>query len=138
MPSLKERSNLPPMSKTTAGFTSSAKAAPATSAVERARAGEGPSLIEALTYRHGGHSRADPGKYRPDDEVKGWLAKDPIPSYRAALTAREATDAQLDAIDEETRARVAEAEQEARSGPEPTADALETQVYADGGSAWRN
>ena len=44
----------------------------------RARAGEGPSLIEALTYRHGGHSRADPGKYRPDDEVAAWLAKDPI------------------------------------------------------------
>src|SRR5687768_13821224 len=41
--------------------------------LERARRGEGPSLVEALTYRHGGHSRADPGKYRPDDEVKAWL-----------------------------------------------------------------
>ena len=103
-----------------------------------ARAGDGPSLIEALTYRHGGHSRADPGKYRPDDEVKAWLAKDPIPRYRAALTARGITDAQLDEIDEATRARVAEAEQEARGGPEPTVDALETHVFADGGAAWRN
>jgi acetoin:2,6-dichlorophenolindophenol oxidoreductase subunit alpha len=110
----------------------------ATRAVAGARGGEGPSLIEALTYRHGGHSRADPGKYRPDDEVKAWLAKDPIPRYRAALVARGVTDVQLDAIDEETRATVAAAEQEARNGPEPTLDALETQVYADGGAAWRN
>jgi TPP-dependent pyruvate/acetoin dehydrogenase alpha subunit len=110
----------------------------ATRAVARARAGEGPSLIEALTYRHGGHSRADPGKYRPDDEVAAWLAKDPVPRYRAALVARGVTDAELDAIDEQTRATVAEAEQEARNGPEPTLDALETQVYADGGAAWRN
>jgi TPP-dependent pyruvate/acetoin dehydrogenase alpha subunit len=110
----------------------------ATQSVTRARAGEGPSLIEALTYRHGGHSRADPGKYRPDDEVKAWLAKDPIPRYRAALTGRGVEEPQLDAIEEETRAKVAEAEQEARSGPEPTADALETQVFADGGAAWRN
>ena len=42
-------------------------------------------LIEALTYRHGGHSRADPGKYRPDAEVAEWLAKDPIPLYRSRL-----------------------------------------------------
>src|SRR5687768_16953842 len=45
----------------------------ASRSVSRARAGDGPSLVEALTYRHGGHSRADPGKYRPDDEVKAWL-----------------------------------------------------------------
>jgi 2-oxoisovalerate dehydrogenase E1 component len=47
--------------------------------IARARDGEGPALVEALTYRHGGHSRADPGKYRPDEEVKEWLARDPIP-----------------------------------------------------------
>ena len=54
-------------------------------ALDLARKGGGPSLIEAETYRHGGHSRADPGKYRPDDEVKAWLAKDPLPRYRARL-----------------------------------------------------
>ena len=48
-------------------------------AIERARAGDGPSLVEAVTYRHGGHSRADPGKYRPDDEVAAWKARDPLP-----------------------------------------------------------
>ena len=59
----------------------------ARTAIDRARAGDGPSLIEALTYRHGGHSRADPGKYRPDDEVAAWKARDPIPAYRARLEA---------------------------------------------------
>src|SRR4029077_9305167 len=41
--------------------------------LDRARRGDGPSLVEAVTYRHGGHSRADPGKYRPDEEVQEWL-----------------------------------------------------------------
>jgi pyruvate dehydrogenase E1 component alpha subunit len=54
-------------------------------AIARARAGEGPSMIEAKTYRHGGHSRADPGKYRPDEELAEWLLKDPIPLYRSRL-----------------------------------------------------
>ena len=53
--------------------------------IDRARSGEGPSLVEAITYRHGGHSRADPGKYRPDEEVKAWLARDPIPAQRQRL-----------------------------------------------------
>jgi TPP-dependent pyruvate/acetoin dehydrogenase alpha subunit len=110
----------------------------ATDAIGRARAGDGPSLIEAVTYRHGGHSRADPGKYRPDDEVAAWKARDPIPSYRARLAAAGVEAAALDAIDEEVRANVAEAEAEARAAPEPTADALETEVWADGSSRWRN
>src|SRR5947207_10113109 len=53
--------------------------------IGRARKGEGPSLVEAVTYRHGGHSRADAGKYRPEDEVKEWLARDPIPRARRRL-----------------------------------------------------
>ncbi len=110
----------------------------ATTALDRARAGDGPSLIEALTYRHGGHSRADPGKYRPDDEVAAWKARDPIPAFRAKLTAAGAGAAELDAIDDAVRAAVAAAEAEARAAPEPNADVLETQVWADGGSAWRN
>ena len=110
----------------------------AATAIARARAGDGPSLIEALTYRHGGHSRADPGKYRPDDEVAAWMARDPIPAYRTRLEAAGVEASTLDAIDEETRAKVADAEADARAAPEPTADVLETQVWADGGSAWRN
>ena len=110
----------------------------AQSAVGRARAGDGPSLIEAVTYRHGGHSRADPGTYRPDDEVAAWKARDPIPTYRARLEAAGVSASELDAIEAETRDAVAVAEAEARAAPEPAADVLETQVWADGGSAWRN
>ncbi len=110
----------------------------ATTAVARARAGDGPSLIEALTYRHGGHSRADPGKYRPDEEVAAWKARDPIPAYRSFLVAAGVDETTLDAIDDEVRADVAAAEAEARAAPEPSPDVLETQVWADGGSAWRN
>ena len=110
----------------------------AAQAIGRARAGDGPSLVEAVTYRHGGHSRADPGKYRPDDEVAAWKARDPIPAYRARLEAAGVDPAELDAIDAECRARVAAAEAEARAAPEPTADALATELWSDGGSQWRN
>jgi len=112
--------------------------AAAVTALARARAGDGPSLIEALTYRHGGHSRADPGKYRPDDEVTAWKARDPITTFRSRLQADGANATALDAIDREVAAQVAAAEAEARSGAEPSPDDLSTQLWADGGSAWRN
>jgi pyruvate dehydrogenase E1 component alpha subunit len=110
----------------------------AVAAFDRARAGNGPSLIEALTYRHGGHSRADPGKYRPDDEVAAWKSRDPIPALRARLIEAGVDAAALDAIDAEANRKVAEAEAIARAAPEPSADVLETQVWTDGSSTWRN
>ena len=110
----------------------------ASTAMARARAGEGPSLIEALTYRHGGHSRADPGKYRPDEEVAEWLKKDPIPMYHARLLAEGATEAQLVEIELSVAAEVDQATEEAKAGPTPGADLLMKDVWADGGSAWRN
>jgi pyruvate dehydrogenase E1 component alpha subunit len=106
--------------------------------IARARAGEGPSLVEALTYRHGGHSRADPGKYRPDDEVKAWLARDPVPAYRARLLEAGVAAKDLVALEAEVAAKVSTAEAAAREAPEPSPDVIETQVWADGGSAWRN
>jgi len=105
--------------------------------IDRARDGEGPSLVEALTYRHGGHSRADPGKYRPDDEVAAWKARDPIPRSRERLLAEGVEEATLDEIEEGARQKVAHGEEEARNGAEPGADVLETHVWADGGAAWR-
>ena len=57
----------------------------AVAAIGRAAPGDGPSLIETKTYRHGGHSRADPGTYRPPEEVEAWLAHDPIPMYHQRL-----------------------------------------------------
>jgi acetoin:2,6-dichlorophenolindophenol oxidoreductase subunit alpha len=106
--------------------------------IERARAGDGPSLVEALTYRHGGHSRADPGKYRPEDELKSWMARDPIPAFRARLVEAGVDEARIAEVDEQARAKVAIAESEAREAPEPAADVLEAQVWSDGGSAWRS
>jgi pyruvate dehydrogenase E1 component alpha subunit len=106
--------------------------------IERARNGDGPSLVEAVTYRHGGHSRADPGKYRPDDEVEAWKARDPIPAHRARLEAAGLPAAELDAIEGEAAAKVAAGEAEARDAPEPSLEVIETQVWADGGSSWRN
>jgi acetoin:2,6-dichlorophenolindophenol oxidoreductase subunit alpha len=106
--------------------------------IDRARAGDGPSLVEAITYRHGGHSRADPGKYRPDDEVAAWKARDPIPAQRARLVAAGVDEAALDAIDDEVQADVAEAEAFARAGAEPSPEVIESQVWANGGSSWRS
>src|SRR3954451_8973041 len=104
--------------------------ATATRVIERARTGDGPSLVEAVTYRHGGHSRADPGKYRPDDEVAAWKARDPIPAQRARLVAAGVDEATLDQVDEETRAKVADAEGFARAGAEPSPAVIETEVWA--------
>jgi len=110
----------------------------ASAAIARARAGEGPSMIEALTYRHGGHSRADPGKYRPDSEVAEWLAKDPIPMYRARLLNEGASEEQLSAIESEVAAQVELATEEAKAGGVPGEDLLMKDLWADGGSSWRN
>jgi pyruvate dehydrogenase E1 component alpha subunit len=106
--------------------------------IERARSGHGPSLVEAVTYRHGGHSRADPGTYRPAEEVEAWKARDPIPAHRARLLEAGVDAATLDQIDDEARAQVADAEAEARAGPEPSPAVIETQVWGDGGSSWRS
>src|SRR5437016_6244868 len=54
-------------------------------AAARARSGDGPTVIEALTYRHFGHSRTDPAKYRPAEEVQEWLARDPLELARQRL-----------------------------------------------------
>ena len=106
--------------------------------IDRARRGRGPSLVEAVTYRHGGHSRADPGTYRPDDEVRAWLARDPIPAYRATLLKAGIIEEDLARIEAETKASVADAEKAAREAPEPDPATAATQVWADGGSAWRS
>lgn len=73
-------------------------------AVERARAGNGPTLIEFLTYRHFGHSRSDPAKYRPPEEVDSWLARDPLPRLAERLGEQEAEALRADAEREMTAA----------------------------------
>jgi pyruvate dehydrogenase E1 component alpha subunit len=110
----------------------------AAAAIDRARQGGGPSLIEALTYRHGGHSRADPGKYRPADEVREWLARDPIPAYRKVLLRRGVDEAVLDGIDGRAKEAVDLATEEAKAGPLPRLELASTNVWSDGSSGWRN
>jgi acetoin:2,6-dichlorophenolindophenol oxidoreductase subunit alpha len=107
-------------------------------AIEKARQGGGPSLIEALTYRHGGHSRADPAKYRPAEEVSEWLARDPIPAYRRVLISRGVAGAELDQIDADAKAAVDLATEEAKAGAEPGLELAFTDVWSDGGWDWRN
>ncbi|MGN6607150.1 MAG: thiamine pyrophosphate-dependent dehydrogenase E1 component subunit alpha [Jatrophihabitans sp.] len=110
----------------------------ATAAFERARSGEGPSLVEALTYRHGGHSRADPGKYRPADEVEAWKAYDPITLYRGRLVRLGVAADDLDVIDKEVAVAVDQATEEAIAGELPEPASAFTDLWADGGSSWRN
>jgi TPP-dependent pyruvate/acetoin dehydrogenase alpha subunit len=110
----------------------------AVSSLERARRGEGPGLVEALTYRHGGHSRADPGTYRPRQEVAEWLERDPLPRYRARLADAGVPEARLASIESEARAAVDHATDEAVAGPPPDPAAALADVFADGGSSWRN
>jgi len=106
-------------------------------AVTRARDGGGPTVLEARTYRHFGHSRTDPAKYRPEDEVREWLARDPLLVARAQLADQGVGEDEVAKADERAERVVADAIEAAKGGPEPDpADAL-TDVWADGGAAWR-
>ncbi len=107
-------------------------------ALARARTGGGPTLIEAVTYRSGGHSRADPGKYRPTEEVEAWKQRDPIPVYHDRLLSLGTPEAQLSTIEREVAQAVDSATEFAKSGREPGEESLMADVYADGGSRWRN
>jgi len=106
-------------------------------AVERARAGDGPSLIEAGTYRQYGHSRADPAKYRPAEEVEEWLKRDPIDLARAHLEAQGVTPDRIARTDERAKAHVDAAVEAARNAPEADPDEAFTDVWADGSATWR-
>jgi pyruvate dehydrogenase E1 component alpha subunit len=110
----------------------------ARSALARARAGDGPSLVEAVTYRSGGHSRADPGKYRPEKEVAAWAGRDPIPMYHQRLLSLGTPEARLSSIERQVADAIDAATEFAKAGREPGEGSLHTQVYADGGSQWRN
>jgi len=110
----------------------------ASDVITRARRGGGPSLVEAVTYRSGGHSRADPAKYRPPDEVEAWMQRDPIPMYHGRLLALATPEATLASIEREVADAVDAATEFAKAGSEPSADVLHTDVFADGGARWRN
>lgn len=110
----------------------------ARNALDRARSGDGPTLVEAVTYRHGGHSRADPGKYRAEDEVRAWLARDPVDTYRAHLVSTGVDEARLKEIDDDVARELDEATEAAKAAPPPDVDLVERDVWADGSASWRS
>lgn len=107
-------------------------------ATERARAGGGPTVVEALTYRHFGHSRTDPAKYRPAEEVDEWMARDPLLVSRQRMVEQDVSEADVDAADERAAAVVAAASEAAQAAPPADPAQAYTDVWADGGWAWRS
>ena len=106
-------------------------------AAARARAGDGPTIIEALTYRHYGHSRTDPAKYRPQEEVDAWLERDPLDVARRQLADLGVSDGDIEAAAARAEQVVADAVAAAEAAPDADpADAL-TDVWADGSATWR-
>jgi TPP-dependent pyruvate/acetoin dehydrogenase alpha subunit len=92
-------------------------------AIARARSGDGPALIEALTYRVGGHMASDPGTYRSGEEVEKWKARDPIALHERRLLAEEVLDAAAvatmhDAVATEVAAAMKQAQSDPMPGPE--------------------
>lgn len=104
---------------------------------ERARAGDGPAIVEAETYRHFGHSRADPATYRPAEEVERWLKHDPLDLARGRLAELGVDEETLTAADERARDAVQRAVDAAKNAPPPDPREALTDVWADGGAAWR-
>jgi TPP-dependent pyruvate/acetoin dehydrogenase alpha subunit len=88
-------------------------------AVQRAREGAGPTLLECQTYRHHGHSKADPAKYRPPEEVERWLARDPLNVAKARLQELGISGQELAEVEDATRARIDQAVQHALAAPYP-------------------
>ncbi|MFF7520348.1 thiamine pyrophosphate-dependent dehydrogenase E1 component subunit alpha [Streptomyces pseudovenezuelae] len=103
----------------------------------RARAGEGPALLEAETYRHFGHSRTDPATYRPAEEVERWLKHDPLDIARGRLVEAGVPEETVTAADDRARTVVQQAVEAARNAPSPDPREAFTDVWADGGAAWR-
>ncbi len=127
-----------PMLKVTAGGDITARAAPygipartvdgndvwavreaALEAVVRARDGGGPTLLECQTYRHHGHSKADPAKYRPPEEVERWLARDPLDVAKVRLAELGVSEQDLAEVESSTKGRIEQAVQAALAAPYP-------------------
>jgi TPP-dependent pyruvate/acetoin dehydrogenase alpha subunit len=93
--------------------------AAALEAVENARSGTGPALLECQTYRHYGHSKSDPATYRPKDEVDSWLERDPLAIARSRLLESKLDEREVAAVEEETRERLERAIEAALEAPFP-------------------
>ena len=100
--------------------------------LEYIRSGNGPFFLEAVTYRYRGHSMGDPERYREKDEIEKWKEEDPIGIFRTYLVGEKiAVVAELDAIDQQVEEETQEAVEYAESSPEPAAEQLFVDIYAD-------
>jgi pyruvate dehydrogenase E1 component alpha subunit len=100
-------------------------------AVDRARSGGGPTLLEMKTYRYSGHSRSDPATYRPEGELDEWLARDPIDIYASRLQRQGVLDVDaVAALRADIEAEVDRAVETAKQGPEPDRSEMFAHVYA--------
>jgi TPP-dependent pyruvate/acetoin dehydrogenase alpha subunit len=105
--------------------------AAARTAVERARSGAGPTLLELKTYRRGGHFQGDPCKYRTRDEEALWLARDPVTRFRAiVLQAGVCSEEELASIEAGLTAEITEAIDYALASPDPVPEDALHHVYA--------
>jgi len=102
-------------------------------AVARARAGEGPSLLECKTYRFRGHSRFEPAGYRTKQELEAWKARDPLPAWRGRLAAEwRVREAELASLEGEADREIAAAVAFAESSPDPDPAAYRRFIFKDG------
>jgi acetoin:2,6-dichlorophenolindophenol oxidoreductase subunit alpha len=105
----------------------------ARAAVARARAGDGCTLLEAQTYRHSGHSRADPATYRPAEEVAAWMARDPIAATERLLQAAGVSEDDLTRARASVEVELVAALELAKAAPEPQPGDLLDHVFAPTG-----
>jgi TPP-dependent pyruvate/acetoin dehydrogenase alpha subunit len=106
-------------------------------AADRARSGGGPTVLEAQTYRHFGHSRTDPASYRPAGELEEWLARDPLEVARRRLIELGTAEEDITAAGVRAAETVADAVAEAKAADGADPAQAFTDVWADGGYAWR-
>jgi acetoin:2,6-dichlorophenolindophenol oxidoreductase subunit alpha len=99
-------------------------------AVGRTRQGGGPTMIEAMTYRHKGHSRTDPATYRPKGELEGWLTRDPITSLEQSLRDLGVAQGRIEDLHDAAENSVREALERALDWPEPAPESRFDDVYA--------
>jgi pyruvate dehydrogenase E1 component alpha subunit len=101
-------------------------------AAERARKGDGPTLLEFRTYRYKGHSMSDPAKYRTKEELEEYKAQDPIEQVRMAILENKyATEADLEKIDKDIKVVVDASVKFAEESPYPDASEAYKDVYVD-------
>ena len=105
----------------------------ATQAIERARSGGGPTLLEAVTYRWKGHSKSDKNLYRTREEIAEWKERDPIAAFLASVTEAQSLDKEaLAAIAQDAKEAVRESVRTGNAAPDSRADELLSAVYATG------